>query len=273
MQNDLISKELNFYQQCDAGKNTQDLASAMTAYVMINTSTIPSLAASFVNERLNRDGKNRKTVPDAYGVGESLDNPASDSMDDYYIKSLILVINDFLNDMRDSLYYQMYCQTVALFLISKGLKDYVDQIDFPDDIRDKTQTVLITLDDRLQGLVVQAKKKCQELQPELFNRFVEIDINLINEATNSVIYRWFTTEEGIRLINDDLITVLQGLRAEYLRIVKRNGEVEVSLLLELFGMNSTTYTRYRKDMIKHVADKCDSSLISYIKYLFLNKDN
>lgn len=272
MQNDLISKELSFYQQCDAGKNEQNLTAALNAYVMINTNTIPALAAKFVDSLLSHDGKNRKTVPDAFGTSDVGGEP-TDGIDDYYIKSLILVINEFLNDMRESMYYSMYCQTTSLFLISKGLKDYVDQLDLPDDIKDKTQQVLIELDDRLHGLVIQAKQKCKEIQPELYNQFTELDVNLLNEATTTVVYRWFIKDDGEKIIKDELVDVLQSLRAEYLRIVKRNGEVEVALLLELFGMNATTYTRYRKDMISKVTAKCDSSLISYIKYLFLNKES
>jgi hypothetical protein len=269
----LISKELNYYGQCVAGCGEKDMVQALNAYVMINSNHIPSMAAKFVDSLLSRDGKNRKTVPDDY-FGDPVAVDTGDSVDDYYIKAFILVMNEFLNDQRESIYYPMYSQTVSLFLISKGLKDYVDQLDLPDDIRNKTGAVLIELEDRLNGLVIEAKKKCKELQPELYDQFLDLGVNLLNEATTTVKYRWFMDQEtGTCKLSEEMITILQNLRAEYLRIVKRNGEVEVGLLLELFGMNSTTYVRYRKDMISKVAAKCDSSLISYIKYLFLNKDN
>jgi len=272
MQNDLISKELNYYGQCISGQSENDMTSALNAYVMINSTTIPSLAARFVDSLLSHDGKNRKTVPDVY-TGDSTVADGSDGVDDYYIKSLILVMNEFLNDQRESMYYNMYAQTVSIFLISKGLKDYIDQLELPEDIQNKNGAVLVEMDDRVNELVIEAKKKCKELQPELYEKFVDLGVNLLNEATTTVKYRWFMNiETGECQLSDDMVTVLQGLRAEYLGIVKRNGEVEVSLLLELYGMNSTTYTRYRKDMISKVATKCDSSLISYMKYLFLNKD-
>jgi len=272
MQNETISRELNYYGQCEAGLSEKNLTAALNAYVMITGNNVPGVVARFVDSLLSHDGKNRKTVPDSY-EGESASPDANDGIDDYYIKSLILVMNEFLNDQRESMYYNMYAQTVSIFLISKGLKDYIDQLDLPEDIQTKNAQVLIEMDDRVNELVMQAKAKCKELQPELYEQFVDLGVQLLNEATTTVKYRWFMDNEtGLCKLSDEMLTVLQGLRAEYLRMVKRNGEVEVGLLLELYGMNSTTYTRYRKDMISKVAAKCDSSLISYMKYLFLNKD-
>lgn len=272
MQNDLISKELSLYQQCSAAASSSDMTSAMVNYIMINTNNIASLVTSFVNSKLSHDGKNRSTTEDQYGE-TSPGLPSSGESDSYYIQALILIFNDFLNDQKESLYYDQYCQAASILLISIGLKDYIEKVELSPDIAEKSQQVLVELQDRLEGLVRTAKEQCRILQPELYDKFLDLGGNLINEATNVVIGRWFTNEDGSRQINEELEQVLKGLRVEYLRIVKRNGYVEVGLLLELFHMNSTTYIRYRKEIINGVAKRCDMDLIHYIKQLFLTQQN
>lgn len=265
-----IQRDINFYESCKSSAYGNDLTGSIHSYAMINTTSTVSTTFDWVNQLLHQDGKNRKVTTDVYGTVTEFSNPEEEEVDRYYQTALTIAINQFLAEQRTSMYYEMYAQAIAIFLISEGMKGMLDNIEFPDSIKQKTEDVLIELDDRLQSLVISAKRECEKLQPELYERFIDLDVNLLNEPTGSVVGRWFTREDGTKSINEDLYLVLQGLRTEYLRYVKKNGKVELSTLLSMFGVISSTYNRYKKDMINKVIPKCDASLMSYVKYLLLN---
>lgn len=267
-----IQKDVNFYDSCKQASYGNDLTLAIHSYAMINTNSTVSTTFDWVNQLLHQDGKNRKVTTDVYGTVTEFSNPEEEEVDRYYQTALTIAINQFLAEQRTSMYYEMYAQAIAIFLISEGMKGMLDNIEFPDSIRQKTDDVLLELDDRLHQLVITAKRECERLQPELYERFIDLDINLLNEPTGSVVGRWFTNEDGTRAINEDLYLVLQGLRTEYLRYVKKNGKIELTTLLSMFGVISSTYNRYKKDMINKVIPKCDASLMSYVKFLLLNKE-
>lgn len=269
-----LTREINFYNKCITSSGSFDLTEAIHAYAMINTSSTVAVTYDWVNQLLHKDGKNRKIIDDQYGSVSTAvtSTDDTDNVDDYYRTALMVAMNQFLNEQKTSAYYDMYALTISIFLISEGLRGSLNEIELPESVRRKTDDVIMELDEKIDQLVHELCSQCQKVQPELYEKFRDLGVNLINEPTNTVVIRWFTTNEGTVLINDDLRTIVQGFRADYLRYIKKSGKVELATLLKMYGMVASTYNRYKRDVISKVITKCDASLMSYVKYLLLNKD-
>lgn len=270
---EVIARDINYYNNgATQAAKEKNLTNALHSYAMINTDDAVGVTFDWVNQLLHKDGKNRKVMTDSYNVDAPDYSPEAEEVDKYYQTALSIAFNQFLEEQKDGAYYEKYAETISIFLISEGMKDMISSIELPDNIKTKTEDILITIEDRIRELVLEARKKCEVLQPELLEKFIELEHQLINEPTSAVVTRWFTTDDGKVIINDELVKELRGLRTEFLRYVKRNGKVELATLIRLFGVNKSTYDSYKKGMINKVLPKCDASLMSYVKFLMLSKD-